>query len=165
VATARQTRPRSVLTAPSGETRDHRRQQVWLDWLRDVRLVARHKRPPRILVVDDNRDMLDMLRVLLEGEGAVVETALSGADALSKAEASQIDLLISDISMPGMDGYKLLKELREQSRYANVPAIALTGFGQEEDVERARQAGFTTHLTKPLYFEHLVRLACVILRQ
>jgi two-component system CheB/CheR fusion protein len=106
-----------------------------------------------------------MLRVLLEGEGAIVETALSGADALRKAETSQMDLVISDISMPGMDGYELLKELRGQSRYVNVPAIALTGFGREEDAERARQAGFITHLTKPLNFGHLVRLACVILRQ
>jgi two-component system CheB/CheR fusion protein len=119
----------------------------------------------RILVVDDNRDTLDMLQVLLEGEGAVVETALSGADALRKAETSQMDLVISDIAMPGMDGYELLKELRGQSRYANVPAIAITGFGREEDVERARQAGFTTHLTKPLNFRHLLRLACVALRR
>lgn len=49
-----------------------------------------------------------------------------------------MDLVIFDIAMPGMDGYELLKELRVQSNYANVPAIALTGFGREEDVERAR---------------------------
>jgi PAS domain S-box-containing protein len=87
----------------------------------------------RILVVDDNRDTLDLLRILLEGEGAVVETALSGADALRKAETSQMDLLISDIAMPEMDGYELLKELRGRSLYANVQAIAITGFGREEE--------------------------------
>jgi two-component system CheB/CheR fusion protein len=119
----------------------------------------------RILVVDDNRDTLNMLRILLEGEGAVVETAVSGADALRKAKTAQMDLVIFDIAMPGMDGYELPKELRLQSNYANVPDIALTGFGQEEDVERARQAGFATHLTKPLDFEHLVSLVRVTLRQ
>jgi two-component system CheB/CheR fusion protein len=119
----------------------------------------------RILVVDDNHDTLDALRALLEGEGAVVETAVSGADALKKAKAAQMDLVISDIAMPEMDGYELLKELRGQSNYTNVPAIALTGFGREEDVERARQAGFDTHLTKPLNFEHLVSLVRNTLRQ
>ena len=119
----------------------------------------------RILVVDDTPDSLDMLRILLEGEGAVAETALSGADALKKAETLQIDLVISDISMPGMDGYEFLKELRRQSRYAEIPAIALTGFGRQEDVERTRQAGFTTHLTKPLDFDHLVRLARITLQK
>jgi two-component system CheB/CheR fusion protein len=119
----------------------------------------------RILVVDDNRDTLDVLRLLLEGAGAVVETAVSGAAALKIAKTAQMDLIISDISMPGMDGYELLKELRKQSHYTNVPAIALTGFGREEDVERARQAGFTTHITKPLNFDHLLSLVGATLRQ
>ena|GEM_PF-526206 len=119
----------------------------------------------RILVVDDSPDSVQMLRLLLEGEGAIAETALSGDDALKKAETWPMDLIISDISMPEMDGYELLKELRRQSRYAEIPAIALTGFGRQEDVERARQAGFTTHLTKPLDFDHLVRLARITLQK
>ena len=119
----------------------------------------------RILVVDDSQDTLDMLQILLEGEGAVVETAASGAEALRKAKTAQMDLIISDIAMPEMDGYELLKELRAQPNYADVPAIALTGLGREEDVERARQAGFITHLTKPLNFEELVRLVRDALRR
>jgi two-component system CheB/CheR fusion protein len=76
-----------------------------------------------------------------------------------------MDLVIFNIAMPGTACYELLKELRVQSNYANVPAITLTGFGREEDVERARQAGFATHLTKPFNFEHLVSLVRVTLRQ
>jgi len=65
-----------------------------------------------------------------------------------------------------MDGYEFLQNLRaSHPRFANVPAIALTGFGREEDVARARQVGFTTHLTKPLDFDHLSRLARVALRR
>lgn len=114
----------------------------------------------RILVVDDSQDSLEMLRFLLIGEGATVTTATNGAEGLQIARAGEFDLIISDISMPVMDGYDLLKNLRAaELRYASIPAIALTGFGRTEDVERARLAGFTTHLTKPLDFDHLLRLA------
>jgi two-component system, chemotaxis family, CheB/CheR fusion protein len=85
--------------------------------------------------------------------------ASSGEDALAAAEAAQFDLIVSDISMPGMDGYELIRRLRAMVAYAEVPAIALTGFGRDEDVRRAQQAGFTTQLTKPLDFPSFVRLA------
>jgi PAS domain S-box-containing protein len=114
----------------------------------------------RILVVDDSEDALEMLSFLLVNEGALVTTATNGKEGLQLALDAEFDLIISDISMPVMDGYDLLKNLRtDQQRYASIPAIALTGFGRTEDVERARQAGFTTHLTKPLDFDHLLQLA------
>jgi two-component system CheB/CheR fusion protein len=119
----------------------------------------------RILVVDDTQDSLNMLRVLLTDKGAIIETALNGEEGLRAAESSDFDLILSDISMPGMDGYEFLRALREKPRHATTPAIALTGFGRTEDVERARQAGFTTHLTKPLDFGSLVKLARVTLRK
>jgi two-component system CheB/CheR fusion protein len=107
-----------------------------------------------------------MLRILLSLEGALIKTAADGKEGLRRAKEAEFDLIISDISMPVMDGYEFLKNLREsRPRYAQVPAIALTGFGREEDVERAHQAGFTTHLTKPLKFDHLLRLASVTLRK
>ena len=115
----------------------------------------------RVLVVDDTQDSLDMLRFLLNGEGAMVQTASSGAEGLIIAAGRDFDLVISDISMPDIDGYEFLQALRERPGYQDVPAIALTGFGRDEDVERARQAGFTTHLTKPIDFDNLVRLARV----
>jgi two-component system CheB/CheR fusion protein len=119
----------------------------------------------RILIVDDTQDSVDMLRLLLTGEGATVETALSGAEGLTVASNSDFDLVISDISMPEMDGYEFLQALRANPRHRATPALALTGFGRDEDVERAREAGFTTHLTKPLDFDNLVKLACVALRR
>jgi len=141
--------------------------------LHSAALVDRNTAPPaqttgelsgmRILVVDDTQDSLDVLRLLLAGEGAEVEVALSGAEGLSAVGNSDFDLVISDISMPEMDGYEFLQALRANPRYTNTPAIALTGFGRDEDVERARQAGFTTHLTKPLDFDNLVKLARVTL--
>jgi PAS domain S-box-containing protein len=119
----------------------------------------------RILVVDDTTDSLDLLRILLTNKGAIIETAVNGEEGLRAAESSDFDLILSDISMPGMDGYEFLRALRRKPRHATTPAIALTGFGRTEDVEKARQAGFTTHLTKPLDFGTLVKLARVTLRK
>jgi two-component system CheB/CheR fusion protein len=119
----------------------------------------------RILIVDDTQDSLDMLCFLLSGEGASVETASSGAAGLALADETDFDLVISDISMPEMDGYEFLQALRTNPRHVQVPAIALTGFGRDEDIARARQVGFTTHLTKPLDFDDLLRLARVTIQK
>jgi two-component system CheB/CheR fusion protein len=115
--------------------------------------------------VDDSQDSLEILRTLLSDEGAVVETARNGAEGLRLGEDTEFDLIISDISMPVMDGYEFLSNLRKsRPRYANIPAIALTGFGREEDVEYSRRAGYTIHLTKPLNVDQLLWLAWVMLR-
>ena len=112
----------------------------------------------RILVADDSSDSLDVLAYLLTEEGAIVETAASGKDALRLAVTSdKFDLVISDIAMPEMDGFEFLRNLRAEKRYLDIPVIALTGFGREEDLHRAEQAGFATHLTKPLDFDSLIR--------
>ena len=110
----------------------------------------------RILVVDDTPDTLDVMRYLLEMEGAQGKTATRGVEALQMAENMDFDLILSDISMPEMDGYELLRELRKLPRAAHMPAIALTGFGRSEDVDQARAAGFCTHLTKPIVFDQLI---------
>jgi two-component system CheB/CheR fusion protein len=112
----------------------------------------------RILIVDDTRDSVEMMRALLEMKGAGVVTAMSGVEALRKSADVNFDLLISDISMPGMDGYELIQKLRRDARTARITAIALTGFGRPEDEDRARAAGFNAHLTKPIRFDQLLRL-------
>jgi PAS domain S-box-containing protein len=112
----------------------------------------------RLLVVDDTPDSIEMMRSLLEIEGASVTAVLSGAEALEAAEHSDFELLISDISMPGMDGYELIRRLREQEGFSDIPAIAITGFGRDEDIYLARAAGFTTHLTKPLDFRVFLKI-------
>jgi PAS domain S-box-containing protein len=109
-----------------------------------------------ILVVDDSTESTDMLGKLLEIEGAFVDLARSGAEALEIANKKRFDLVISDISMPEMDGYQLLSELRKLPQMENVPAVALTGYGRTADIERAHAEGFAQHLTKPLDIDQLL---------
>lgn len=115
--------------------------------------VLKHK---LILVVDDSRETTDMLSRLLQMEGAFVQTARSGQEALQLAADNTFDLVISDISMPEMDGYQLLRQLRELPSMEHVPALALTGFGRISDVRRAQEEGFAEHLTKPLDIDKLL---------
>jgi signal transduction histidine kinase/ActR/RegA family two-component response regulator len=110
----------------------------------------------RVLVVDDSDETTSMLCQLLEHEGAEVAAARSGFEALDLAAAREFDVIVSDISMPGMDGYQLLRELRTLPRTQTIPAIAVTGFGQTEDADRTRAAGFCVHLTKPVQLARLV---------
>jgi PAS domain S-box-containing protein len=109
-----------------------------------------------ILVVDDSSETTEMLGKLLQLEGAFVESARSGEEALEIARRKNFDLIVSDISMPEMDGYQLLHKLRELPSMANVPAVALTGYGRTADVERALEEGFAEHLTKPLDLDQLL---------
>ncbi len=109
-----------------------------------------------ILVVDDSPESTEMLGKLLEIEGAFVDLARSGAEALQVADRKRFDLIISDISMPEMDGYQLLKELRKLPNMKHVPAVALTGHGRPGDIERAREEGFSQHLIKPVDIDQLL---------
>jgi two-component system CheB/CheR fusion protein len=102
------------------------------------------------LIVDDSEDTIAMLDQLLKLSGAHVTTASNGADALRIASEREFDVILSDISMPEMDGFEFLQRLRRIEGRENVPVIAITGFGRTDDVERARAAGFHSHLTKPL---------------
>jgi two-component system CheB/CheR fusion protein len=109
-----------------------------------------------ILVVDDSPESTEMLGKLLEIEGAFVDLARSGAEALAIASRKRFDLVISDISMPEMDGYEFLRELRKLPQMEEVPAVALTGFGRNADIERAHAEGFAEHLTKPIDIDQLL---------
>jgi PAS domain S-box-containing protein len=109
---------------------------------------AKRLRGISILVVDDDEDSLDLLRVVLEEAGASVTTVPSAARALAGVERSGFDLVVSDIGMPEMDGYAFIRKLRE--RRADLPAIALTAYARAEDAERARRAGYQEHVAKPV---------------
>jgi len=102
-----------------------------------------------ILVLDDSADTTEMLRCLLEQNGADVTTASSGAEALHIASEREFDVVLSDISMPGMDGFEFVRRLRRLPGKENLPVLALTGFGRPEDIQRAENEGFFSHLTKP----------------
>lgn len=112
----------------------------------------------RILVIDDSPDTVDMLQSLFEMDGAFVETAGGGAEALELAAKKEFDVILSDISMPAMDGFELLRRLRRLPGYQQVPVLALTGFGRAEDVERATAEGFFSHVTKPIDVESIIEI-------
>ena len=104
-----------------------------------------------VLVVDDDADALSMVRELLETEGASVTTALSADEALTLIEQQHPDLLLSDIGMPAMDGFELIRRVRElPSSIGGLPAAALTAYAQPEDRTRALRSGFQAHLAKPI---------------
>ena len=100
-----------------------------------------------ILVVDDNVDAADSLAVTLRMQGHVVQVAYDGGSALEALERLTPQVVVLDIGMAGMDGYEVARQLRR--RQPQTRLIALTGFGQEDDKARAREAGFDWHLTKP----------------
>ncbi|HEX5890827.1 MAG TPA: ATP-binding protein [Pyrinomonadaceae bacterium] len=118
-----------------------------------------------VLVVDDSEDTTEMVRHLLEMGGANVTAVTSGFEALRVAREKQFDVVLSDISMPGMDGFEFLGRLRAQPGYHDLPAIALTGFGRPEDVQRAHAEGFCAHLTKPFDIQALASLLQKMPRQ
>lgn len=112
----------------------------------------------RILVVDDNRDAADSLALLLEHDGAAVDTAYDGREALSAAEKNRPHAVILDIGMPGMDGYEVAAEMRRNPGFDGIRLIALTGWGQRTDRLRSKRSGFDHHFTKPIDYPALVKL-------
>lgn len=107
-------------------------------------------RKRRALVVDDVSDVTEMLSVLLTHAGYEVFTAASARDALTSARNQQFDIVISDIGMPEMNGYELVKVLRTIPGYESVPMIAVTGYSMFNDGEKSLESGFTAHMTKPI---------------
>lgn len=109
----------------------------------------------RVLVVDDNVDSAEMLGLMLPMWGYTTETAHSPSEALAKTATFRPHVVLLDIGLPGMSGYELAARLRELPGIASVPLVALTGYGQEEDRRRTKEAGFAAHLTKPVDMETL----------
>jgi two-component system CheB/CheR fusion protein len=112
----------------------------------------------RVLVVDDNLDAQQGLTLLLELEGHQVITASDGAQGLELAAAHRPDLALLDIGMPIMDGYELARRIRSHDWGRSMRLVALSGWGQPEDVARAREAGFDSHLMKPVTFEVIAEM-------
>ncbi|MDK6079600.1 ATP-binding protein [Massilia varians] len=112
----------------------------------------------RVLVVDDNADAAQMLATLLEAHGHVVGVEYDGTGGLARALRERPEVMLLDIGLPDMDGHELARRLRSSPDTANAMLIALTGYGQSEDRERARQAGFDRHLVKPADLSELLRI-------
>src|SRR5207247_8631098 len=109
-------------------------------------------RKHRLLVVDDHADTCTGMKMTLERRGYDITVAYSAGQAVEKTQHEDFDLLISDIGLPDRSGYELMSELRQSK---GLPGIALSGFGMETDVNKARDAGFSEHLTKPINFDRL----------
>ena len=104
----------------------------------------------RVLVVDDAPDVTEMIATLIRFAGYDVTTALSAPEAFDAARRDHFDAVVSDIGMPGMNGYQLAEALRALPEYASTPLVAVTGFTMYDDRERARLSGFNDFLSKPI---------------
>ncbi|MHB0960039.1 MAG: PAS domain-containing hybrid sensor histidine kinase/response regulator [Pirellulaceae bacterium] len=114
----------------------------------------------RILIVDDVGPAAQLIAALLRSCGQQARTAASGAEALAMIEQEQPDLILSDISMPEMDGYKLAQAIRRRPEWNVIRLVALTGYVQESDKKAAKEAGFNQHLVKPIRKKDLECLLC-----
>src|SRR5688572_3948346 len=115
--------------------------------------VQQYSRPGRrILVVDDHRDTLRSMQLLLTRLGYQVLAAENMTEALRIADEKEFDILLSDIGLPDGSGLELIRHIRKTR---NVPALALSGFGMDEDLQRSRDAGFSDHLIKPVSMDRL----------
>ena len=104
----------------------------------------------RILIVEDKASSRELLRTVLEKEGYIIEEAADGEEALSKARSEAPDMVLLDLQMPIRGGYEVLKELRQELRFATLPIVAVTASAMRGDREKALVAGFNGYLTKPL---------------
>jgi CheY-like chemotaxis protein len=109
-----------------------------------------------VLVVDDNDDARELMAVALSQYGAKVILAGTTLEARERLGRDRIDVLVSDVGMPGDDGYSLIEWVRKTTHLARLPAIALTGYAGHDAQKRSGEAGFDTHLTKPADIERLV---------
>jgi len=112
----------------------------------------------RILVADDNNDALESLATLLQLSGHEVYTAANGAVALESAEQNRPEVALLDIGMPKLDGYEVARRIRAQPWGQRITLVALTGWGQDSDRRRSQEAGFDSHLVKPLDLDKLTEL-------
>ena len=122
------------------------------------RLGMQPRAPRRVLVVDDNVDAARSLGMLLEQMGHDVQVAHDGLAALEAARGNRPEIVLLDISMPGVDGLGVVRRLRQDPRFRAVPFVAVTGRGSEEDRRASRDAGFDEHLVKPVALESLQRV-------
>jgi CheY-like chemotaxis protein len=119
-----------------------------------------------ILVVDDESDGRALIGRILEGQGARTVGASSAHEALQLLASQRFDVLLSDIGMPGVDGYALIRQVRllDSSRSGPIPAIAVTAYARPEDRQRSLLAGYNMHLSKPIEAPELIASIASLLR-
>jgi CheY-like chemotaxis protein len=119
----------------------------------------------KVLIADDNKDTADSLALVLQTSGYTVTVANSSHDALAAAMRERPDVLVLDIGLPGMTGYELARRVRQEAWGRHALLLAVTGWGHEDDKERAAAAGFDAHLTKPADTKALERLLASFFKQ
>ena len=117
-----------------------------------------------VLIIEDNADTRDVLKLMLEVDGATVETAEGGEAGLHAVERMRPDVVLCDIGLPDIDGFEVARRIRARADFAATRLIALTGYGQAEDMRQALKAGFEAHLTKPVNLEALMALLTSVSR-
>jgi CheY-like chemotaxis protein len=125
---------------------------------RSSRPAGASAQPLRILVIEDNVDAAESLRDLLEIYGCTVAVAYTGAEGVTLASSFQPDLILCDLGLPGMDGYTVAAALRRDPATAGARRVALSGYGDEDHRRRSHEAGFDTHLLKPVELVELKSL-------
>ena len=103
----------------------------------------------RILIVDDNIDSSDIMQILLEGQGHEIQTVVDGRSCIKAVQIFKPEIILLDIGLPGMDGYEVARRLRKLPETEKVLLIAISGYGQAEDLRKSKEAGFDHHLVKP----------------
>jgi CheY-like chemotaxis protein len=126
---------------------------------------ASDERSFRTLLVEDSKPVAEIFAMLLRELGHEVHVAASGSEALQRMPALRPEVVFSDISMPGMSGYELAQHVRTQPGGTDVFLVAMTGFGQPEDRQRALDAGFDEHLVKPAELDRLQSLLAGVPRR
>ncbi len=116
----------------------------------------------RILVVDDNRDSAESLAMLLKLTGNETHTAYDGLEAVEAAATFKPEVVLLDIGLPKMNGFEAARKIREQPWGEKMVLVALTGWGQDEDRRKSREAGFDGHLVKPLDRAALTKLLAAL---
>ncbi|HYE16743.1 MAG TPA: response regulator [Pyrinomonadaceae bacterium] len=111
-----------------------------------------------ILIADDYDDNRELLRLMLEVEGYEIREARDGREALEAARAELPALALIDLSMPALDGWGLLRELRSDERTRSIPCVAVTAFAANQDRRRALEAGFDAYISKPFRARELIEI-------
>lgn len=111
-----------------------------------------------ILIVDDSKTVRNLVAFIMKKEGFLVTTAEDGLDGLEKLySCAQVDLIISDVNMPRMDGFTFIKTVREQETYRDVPIVVLSTEGQEQDIRTGMNLGANLYMVKPAQPESMVK--------
>ena len=121
--------------------------------------------PATILIADDYDDNRELLRLMLEAEGYPVREARNGREALEAAREEAPALALIDLSMPSLDGWALLKELRSDERTRAIPCVAVTAFAADQDRRRALDAGFDAYISKPFRSKELIEMVNSFVRK